>query len=47
VQVPTSYSIPLFIGRDEGGTQDEKYLRGLHAVQEALTDYGIPVPLLL
>jgi hypothetical protein len=27
---------------DESGTQDEKHLRGLHAMQEALTDHGMP-----
>jgi len=27
---------------DEAGAQDEKHLRGLHAVQEALTDHGMP-----
>jgi len=27
---------------DEAGAQDEKHLRGLHAVQDVLTDHGMP-----
>ena len=27
---------------DEAGAQDDKHLRGLHAVQETLTDHGMP-----
>jgi hypothetical protein len=27
---------------DEAGAQDDKHLRALHAVQEALTDHGMP-----
>jgi hypothetical protein len=33
----------FYVSRDdEAGAQDEKHLRGLHAVQEALTDHGMP-----
>ena len=33
----------FYVSRDdEGGAQDEKHLRGLHAVQEALSDHDLP-----
>ncbi len=33
----------FYVSRDdESGAQDEKHLRGLRAVQEALTDHGMP-----
>ena len=33
----------FYVSRDdEAGAQDEKHLQGLHAVQEALTDHGMP-----